>query len=338
MLRTVSAQITINNQRSITAPAGKSLFEALQAQSIPIPSACGGQGVCGLCKVKVLTQPTPTTKAEEKLLGAEEIKNNIRLSCQLALQDNTTISIEIAPELVGAKQYTCRCAQINDLTQDVRQLQLELTEPDYMHYVPGQHIQLLTPPYEKCSERVRRAYSMAGDPADTHLLELIVRRTPGGICSTYLFEYLHRGDTITISGPYGEFRLSNTDADIVFVAGGSGIAPIKCMLHQMKNENIKRKAVLYFGANTIQQLLLAEKMRAFEKELFDFTFVPVVAQPGDNWTGETGLVTEALGRRIKNAADCEAYLCGGPGMIEAAVRVLAGLGMPKDKIYYDKFV
>jgi Na+-transporting NADH:ubiquinone oxidoreductase subunit F len=212
-------------------------------------------------------------------------------------------------------------------------------QPKTIDYVPGQYVQLLTPVYERSSEEVYRAYSISSDPAEKNAIELIIRLVPGGICTTYCFEYLKVGDEVKVNGPYGEFRLSQTDAPIIYIAGGSGMAPIKCILHHMKNTGNKRKATYYFGANKANDLYLGDLMNQFETELADFKFVPVVATPeeGQNWNGEKGLVTEAVQRNVKNAEECEAYLCGSPGMIDAAIAILKKLGVGENRIFYDKF-
>jgi len=208
-----------------------------------------------------------------------------------------------------------------------------------MDYTPGQYVQLSSPAHGECNEQVDRAYSISSDPSDKRAIELIIRRVPGGICTTWCFEYLAVGDSVKFNGPYGEFRLSDTQSPIIFVAGGSGIAPVKSMLHQMKNENIKRSSVFFFGSNTVEEQCLGDLMHQFEQDLEDFRFVPVVAQheTNSNWTGEVGLVTEALERQVEDASNTEAYLCGAPGMIDATITVLKKLGMPEEKIYYDKF-
>ena len=142
-----------------------------------------------------------------------------------------------------------------------------------------------------------------------------------------------------LNGPYGDFKLSDNQCPTIFIAGGSGMAPIKCILHQMENSGSRRSAVYFFGGNQVRDLFLTDQMRAFEKSLADFRFVPVVANPveGEQWDGETGLVTEAVQRNVKNADEAEAYLCGGPGMIDASIEVLKKLGMKENQIFYDKF-
>ena len=330
-------RITINDERELTVQGGKDLLSTLTAEKIFIPSACGGRATCGLCKLKVLEGAGPILPTEEPYLDEEERASNVRLSCQVKVKGNLRISIP--KELFAIREYRARCAQIVDLTHDIKLFRLELVEPATMDYVPGQYVQLLTPEYEKSSEEVYRAYSIASDPAQKNVIELIIRLVPGGICTTYCFEYLKEGDNVKMNGPYGEFHLSDTDAPMVFIAGGSGMAPMRCILHQMKNTNSRRKAVYYFGANKPKEIFMMDEMRQFESELPDFRFVPVISKPdaGEAWDGETGLVTEAVQRGLQNASEYEAYLCGSPGLIDASVEVLVGLGIQETAIFYDKF-
>ncbi len=329
--------ITINEDKELTVEGGRNLLSMLTEEKIFIPSACGGRGTCGLCKVKVLEGGGVLLPTEKPYLEKEEIDSNVRLSCQVKVKQD--LRIEIPSELLSIQEYTCRCAEIRDLTHDMKLFRLELIEPAAIDYVPGQYIQLLTPPYEKSSQEVYRAYSIASDPADKEHIDLIIRLVPGGICTTYCFEYLKEGDEMRINGPYGDFRLSDTEAPVVFIAGGSGMAPIKCILHDMQNTGNQRKATFYFGANVVEELFLSDLMHRFEQELPDFTYVPVVAAPEENekWDGQTGLVTEAVRGGVKNASETEAYLCGSPGMIDAAIEVLHEAGMEDSAIFYDKF-
>jgi Na+-transporting NADH:ubiquinone oxidoreductase subunit F len=330
-------KININDERDLDIQGGKDLLSMLTAEKIFIPSACGGRGTCGLCKLKVLEGAGPLLPTEEPYLDKKERESNIRLSCQVKVRND--LKIEIPKELFAIREYRCKCTEILDLTHDIKQFRLELLEPEKMDYIPGQYVQFLTPVYEKSSEEVYRAYSLSSDPAEKNIIELIIRLVPGGICTTYCFEHLKVGDQIKINGPYGEFRLSNSNAPIVFIAGGSGMAPIKCILHHMKNTGNKRKAIYFFGANKAKELFLTDLMHQFESSLADFQFLPVIAAPDqdETWKGETGLVTESVQRGLKNAAESEAYLCGSPGMIDAAIKVLRQMGMNEDKIFYDKF-
>ena len=330
-------KITLNGKREITAKGGKPLLSVLTEAKIFIPSACGGRGTCGVCKVKVLEGGGPILPTETPLMTQEEIAGNVRLSCQVKVRND--LAIEIPEQLFNVREYSARCAKIEELTYDMRRFRFELTEPKTIDFVAGQYAQLLCPRYKGSSEEVYRAYSIASDPNEKGVVDLIIRKVPGGICTTWCFEHLKEGDPVRMNGPYGEFRLSDTQAPMIFVAGGSGMAPFVSILHAMQNTGSQRKAVYFYGGNTTRDLCLAEQMKAFGAALPNFTFVPVVARPeeGSGWAGETGLVTEAVRRRYKTLSDCEGYLCGSPGMIDAAVKVFVELGMPKDKIYFDKF-
>lgn len=330
-------KITVNDEKELTVEGGKDLLALLTAQKLFIPSACGGRATCGLCKVKVLEGAGPLLPTEEPYLDQTERESNVRLACQVKVRSD--LKIEIPKELFAIQEYTCRCAKIVELTHDMKLFHLELTEPATMDYIPGQYVQLRTPPYGKSRKEVYRAYSIASDPAEKGIIELIIRLVPGGICTTYCFEHLKEGDEMRLNGPYGDFQLSESQAPMVFIAGGSGMAPIKCMLHHMKNTNNARRAEYYFGANAVKELCLIDLMQQFESELADFRFVPVVASTQDSpeWDGETGLVTEAVRRGLTDASQHEAYLCGSPGMIDACVKVLMDLGMPETSIFYDKF-
>lgn len=328
-------EITINSERRFRLRGGVSLLEALGTEKVFIPSACGGRGSCGFCKVTVPEGAGPILPTEEPYLGPEEKGRGVRLSCQVKVRND--LGVEVPQELFAVREYTCRVEEIRELTYDTRQFRLELEEPGTIDYVPGQYVQVLAPAYKGNPEEVYRAYSIASDPVDKGAVELIVRRAPNGICTTYLFDHLKTGDRVKINGPYGDFRLSETDAPIIFIAGGSGMAPIKCMLHHMVNTGCTRPAIYYFGVNEMRDLYFEDEIKKQETALPGFGFVPVVAQPGNGWSGETGLVTEALERNLEDASEYEAYLCGSPGMIDACIKVLSGLGLPEERIYFDKF-
>jgi Na+-transporting NADH:ubiquinone oxidoreductase subunit F len=329
--------IKINEEEAFTVRGGGSLLDTLTQKKIFIPSACGGRGSCGYCKVKVLEGGGPLLPTEEPYLDDKERKEGVRLSCQIKIRED--VHIRIPEELLSIQEYRCVCVDVRELTYDIRQFRFELKEPNRLNFVPGHYVQVFTPAYEGSEEEVYRAYSISSDPADEGFIELIVRLVPNGICTTYLFDHLKVGDPVRINGPYGDFRLSETDTPIVFVAGGSGMAPIKSMLHHMVNIGNSRQATYFFGVNTLRDLFFVEEMKAFEGKLPNFRFVPVLAvpEPSGGWKGETGLVTEALDRSLNTAGSHEAYLCGSPGMIDASIVVLKRHGIPGEHIYYDKF-
>jgi len=328
--------VDINNgTRVITARGGKPLLSTLVEQKLFIPSACGGRGTCGYCKVKVLEGAGPLLPTEEPFLSKEERAAGVRLSCQCKLR--APMKIQIPEELLSVREFTCVVEHIKPLTHDIREFRFKLLDPPEISYIPGQYMQVFTPKYAKSDEEVYRAYSISSDPRDRTAIELVIRLVPGGICTTYCFDYLKPGDTVRLNGPYGEFRLSTTSAPMVMIAGGSGMAPIKCLLHQMQNEGITRHARYFFGANYVRELFYLDELRHFEQVLPNFTFTPVVAKPESEWHGETGWVTEAVDRAYADLSSHEAYLCGSPGMIDAAIKVLTSHGMPEANIFYDKF-
>lgn len=334
-------QIDINEgEKQYTARGGVSLLETLRSEKIFIPSACGGRGTCAYCKVTVLEGGGVLLPTEEPYMDDTERKEGVRLSCQVKVRND--IKVQIPSELLLIKEYECRCIDITDLTYDIKQFTLNMIDPPAIDYTPGQYVQVLSPAYEGSREEVYRAYSISSDPSDRTNIELIVRRVPGGIATTYLFDHLKKDSGVRINGPYGEFYLRDTDAPIVFIAGGSGIAPIKCMLHHMVNTKSKRTAVFFFGVRGDKDLFLTDRMKHFEDQLDDFAFVPVVAQPdeGSKWQGQTGSVVEVAADYIKGMPKphtCEGYLCGSPGLINAAVAMLAELGIPHERHYYDEF-
>jgi Na+-transporting NADH:ubiquinone oxidoreductase subunit F len=330
-------KITINSKKELTVQGGKPLLSLLKEQKIFLPSACGGKGTCGVCKCKVLSGAGVLLPTETPFLDAKEQKENIRLSCQVKVKND--IAIEIPESLFAIRQYQATLIRIEDLTYDMKRFRFELNEPHTLDFTAGQYVQIDCPSYKKGVEEVSRAYSISSDPNDNRFIELIVRRVPNGICTTWMFDYLKIGDRVQMTGPYGEFRLSNTQAPAIFIAGGSGMAPFVSILYAMKKNNSARKADYFFGGNTVADLCLAGQMAGFQKDLAGFRFIPVVArpQPQDNWQGQAGLVTEAVKRGFSDLGGHEGYLCGSPGMIDASIKVLMELKMPQDKIYYDKF-
>lgn len=331
-------QISINGgKRQLEVQGGKPLLTVLREQKIFIPSACGGRGTCGVCKVKVLAGGGAVLPTETPFLSPQEMKDNVRLSCQVKVRND--LAIEIPEHLFNVREYMTRCVAIEPLTYDMRRFRFELVDPPTIDFVPGQYMQLLCPRYKGSDEEVYRAYSIASDPLDNRHVDLIIRRVPNGICTTWCFDYLKEGQPVQMNGPYGEFRLTQTDLPMVFIAGGSGIAPFVSILAQMKHQRINRPTTFFFGGNTTKDLCLLDQMKAYEQALPNFKFVPVVARPeaDSGWRGETGLVTQAVDRAFNDLSGYEGYLCGSPGMIDASIKVLVGKGMSADRIYYDKF-
>ena len=329
--------ITINGERTQKIEGGRTLLASLMEGGVFVPSACGGRGSCGLCKVKVLDGGGPLLPTEAPHLTQGEIKGNVRLSCQLKVRSD--MAIELPEEIFGLREYEAAIERITELNYDTRMLRLKLVEPAEITFRPGQYIQFETPPYGKTPEPVYRAYSVASPASSTDYVELIIRLVPGGICTTYVFEVLEEGAPAKLNGPYGEFYLRESDAEIIFIAGGSGIAPIRSILFQMAEERNPRAATFFYGCNEFRDLYLADEMKAFEERLPSFKYVPAVARPSpeDDWSGETGLVTEVIDRHVQDCSHQEVYLCGSPAMIDAVIKLLRGKGLSDDRAFYDKF-
>lgn len=329
--------ITANKEKEYLVRGGSSLLATLMSQQVFIPSACGGRGSCGLCKVKVVEGAGQLLPTELPWLNDEEREQNVRLSCQLKVKND--MQIEIPEELFSVKQFSARVAQIRDLTHDIKELTLELVEPSSIDFSAGKFIQIQTPPYELTDEPVYRAYSLSSPPSVTDRVEVEIRRVPNGICTTYVHDYLKEGEELIFNGPYGDFYLRETERDVVCIAGGSGMAPIKSILLDMVDRGVDRKVRYFFGAVAKRDLFLLDEMKELEEKLPNFQFIPALSAPlpEDEWEGETGLITEVLDRHLESGENLEAYLCGSPGMIDACVNVLTKNNVPEELIYYDKF-
>ena len=331
--------ISINQDEPLRVQGGASLLTTLNSQKIFLPSACGGRGTCGYCKCKVIDGAGPLLPTEEPMLNQEEIAEQIRLSCQIKVKQN--LHIEIPEELFNIKEFSTEVVLIRDLTYDTKLVRLKLIEPDTISFVPGQYIQLQSQPYEKVKDKVSRAYSIASSRMETGTVDIMVRLIPEGICTTWVHCHLEEGQRVMFTGPMGDFRLHDGEGEIVMVAGGSGMAPMASLLSEIDEKKIDRKITYFFGAVTGRDLFYIDEMRAFEKRIPGFTFVPALSEPReeDAWEGETGLITAPLENHLKKNenSDTQGYLCGSPGMINACVNVFNKYGVTKNRIFYDPF-
>ena len=339
----INCNININdNGKMLTVPGGDTLLSLLIAQKIFLPSACGGKGTCGTCKAKVTSDIGPYLPTEKPLLSTTELQENIRLACQIKVKND--VRIEIPEELFNIKQFKTKVESIKDVTYDIKELKLKLIEPVKITFKAGQYAQFIIPPYNKIKSMNQRAYSMSSKPNDSGMLEFLVRLVPGGIATTYVHSILQENHIFDLIAPIGDFFLNNSDADILCIAGGSGMAPIKSILFDMLDKNmLNRNAWYFFGARQLTDMFYAEMFSDLEKKWENFHFVPALSepQPDDNWQGEVGLVTEVLENYLQNKipqnTEKEAYLCGSPGMIDACIKVLHKYEIPDEKIFYDKF-
>ena len=329
--------IDINKgKKKIDLNGGGSLLSGLAENGIYIPSACGGRGSCAYCKLKVLSGGGAVGPVELPSLSNAEMENNIRLSCQVKVRG--AMSISVPDELFSVRKFRAKVAGKRALTHDIIELKMELVEPREIDFTAGQYVQLESRKY-KGRESVNRAYSISSLPSEKGFVELMIRRVPEGICTTWVFDHLKEGDEISFSGPYGDFRLTDSGAPAVFIAGGSGMAPIWSILRDMKERNDSRKSAYFFGALTSADLFYTEELKKLESETGNFSYIPALSgeKEDSGWTGERGLITDVVKRTLPDLTGYEAYLCGSPGMIDACVKVLTENGIPADRIFYDKF-
>ena len=325
-------RLTINGERVLTVRGGETIHRCLTANRIFIPSACGGKATCGLCKGRVLTDAGPLLPTERPFMSKEELRNNTRLLCQVKVKKDT--AIEIPEEYFLVREFRTVVEAITPLTHDTRLFRFRLADPDTIAFKPGQFVQFRIP-----GAGEERAYSIASSPRDGHAVELIVRLVPGGLATTYLFNRLKVGAPVFLTGPYGDFWLrEDTDAPLVCVAGGSGSAPIRSIITYLRGKGSKRKVVSFYGGRTPRDIYLTEDYAACASGL-DLTHIPAVSEPceGDGWTGERGLITEPMARRLGDLSGWEAYLCGPPAMLFHAKKLLIEKGIDPAKVYFDEF-
>ena len=334
--------ITINGKKTLNVKGGSALLGTLAAEGIFVPSACGGRGSCGACKCKVLTDVGPHLPTEMPYLSPKEIEDNIRLACQVKVRKN--LEIELPEELFSIKKFAASVESIKNLTYDIKEVLFAL-EGQEIEFQAGQYVQIVVPPYGEMTEPAQRAYSMSSAPSDRNHVELLVRLVPGGIATTWVHKQLKVGDKVELVGAFGEFRVRDTPASMICVAGGSGMAPFKSMLHHMKETNAfpEKEIWYFFGARTTKDMFYLDEMAALAADWPRFHFVPALSEPKpeEKWSGEVGLITDVLDRylngKVDRAKGLEGYLCGSPGMINACINVMKKNQMTEDKIYFDKF-
>ena len=370
-------KITINDDpdRSLTVPTGGKLLNTLADYEIYVPSACGGGGSCAQCKVVVKSGGGDILPTERGFMTRKEIRDGVRLSCQVPVKQD--MSIEVPHELFDIRKWECTVRSNNNVATFIKELILELPEGEDVKFKAGGYIQIECPPhnisfkdfdieeeyredwdkydvwqYEShVKEPAMRAYSMANYPAEKGIIMLNVRiatppramKVPPGIMSSYIFN-LKPGDKVTISGPYGEFFINETDSEMVYVGGGAGMAPLRSHIFELlKTQKSDRKISYWYGARSLREVFYAEEFEALAKEFPNFTWNLALSEPmpEDNWTGPTGFIHQVLYdnylKEHEAPEDIEYYMCGPPLMTDAVEKLLDSLGVERDNIYFDDF-
>lgn len=314
---------------------GSTLLAALHDQKIFIPSACGGKGSCGYCKVTVLSGGGPVLPTETSYLTRGEVRSGVRLACQVKVKED--IELSLPEELLSVKEFHARVSKVVMLTHDIREINFELTEPGEISQRPGQYIQIQAPSPDG---PIFRAYSISSADFERNKVQLNVRLVPGGLASTYLHE-LNEGDEVYFTGPYGEFKLSeDPETEIICVGGGCGMAPMANIIESLYARWPDRSCYLFFGCRTTKDVFYYERWQKLAADHPNFKVVYALSDPlppDTPWDGESGFIHLPVDKMLAPGVKRQAFLCGPPPMIDAVTEVLKQKGLAPEDIFYDKF-
>src|SRR3954469_6603399 len=333
----MSFRITIKpSNRTFTAEAGEGVLEAAMRNGITLPYGCRN-GACGACKGKILEGEVDYGQYAAHILADFEKKNGYALFCQAKPLTDLTIEareIGAAGEL-QIKKLPCRVQRIERPSHDVAVLYLSLPANERLQFLAGQYLEIIM------RDGKRRAYSMGNAPEDDAHIELHVRNMANGAFTEYVFGKMKERDILRFEGPLGTFFLrEDSDKPIVFVASGTGFAPIKSIVEHALHIGVKREMVLYWGARTRADLYMFDLPMKWQAEHENFSFVPVLSDspPEDNWAGRTGLVHRAVMEDFPDLSGYQLYACGVPVMVESAHRdFTTQCGLPEEEFFSDSF-
>lgn len=369
-------QINVNGERDLAVPAGGKLLTALSGRKLFLASACGGGGTCGQCRVTVLEGGGALLPTEAAFVTKREAAEGLRLACQVSVGED--MQIVVPEDVFGVNKWECTVRSNDNVATFIKEFVLELPPGEELNFRAGGYIQIECPPHtiaykdfeieeqyrgdwEKfglfdlvsvVDEPVLRAYSMANYPDEKDIVMLNVRvatpppnvpDAPPGKMSSYIFG-LEPGDEVIVSGPYGEFYAKETDAEMVFVGGGAGMAPMRShIFDQLLRIKTNRKISFWYGARSLREAFYVDELNrlAEEHENFEWHLALSDPLPEDNWDGFTGFVHEVLFESyLKDhpaPEDCEYYMCGPPMMNSAVIEMLESLGVEPENIALDDF-
>ncbi|WP_433220878.1 FAD-binding oxidoreductase [Dactylosporangium sp. CS-047395] len=317
----------------IEVPEEQTVLRSAFEQGLMLMHGCK-EGQCAACKSFVLDgDDIELDRYSTFALPDYEREEGFTLLCRAHVYEDVTIELlnfdeEMIRSGLPIQQAVAEVVSITPVTHDLRHLVLRLIEPAEIMFFPGQYMDIAVPGTD-----VTRSFSMANTAGP---LEFVIKVYPGGVFSSFLDGRLAVGDRLELTGPYGVFTLRDApDRDVVLVGGGAGLAPILAVLRSMAERGIRRKGTFYYGARTRADLCFLDEIGALVARLPDFAFVPALSE--DEWDGEVGFVTDVLRRFETDLRNADAYVCGPPPMVEAAMPVLESLGVPAKHIYYDKF-
>jgi Na+-transporting NADH:ubiquinone oxidoreductase subunit F len=372
LLPSGDVHVVVNKEKELVTQPGGKLLGSLADQGIFIPSACGGGGTCGQCRVKVLEGGGDILPTELAHITRRESREGDRLACQVAVKQD--LQVEVPPEVFETKKWVCKVKSNDSVSNFIKELVLELPAGENVDFKAGGYIQIDVPPHElsykdfdipqafrpewdkrnlweltsKVTEPITRAYSMASYPGEKGIIMLNVRiavppvpGAPPGVASSFIFN-LKPGDEVDISGPYGEFFINETEAEMIYLGCGAGMAPLRSHIFELlKGRDSTRRISYYYNAMTLNDCFYLDHFEQLSKEHENFTFNLALDRPQDNWSGPTGFVHQVLhDNYLKDHPapdDIEYYLCGPPMMTQSVVHMLDNLGVERDNINYDDF-
>ena len=318
----------------------QTILRAAAEQGVMLMHGCK-EGQCASCKSFILDgEDVEHDRYSTFALPDFEKEEGYTLLCRAHAYEDLTIELlnydeEMIRSGLPIQEVRAEVVANDHVTHDMRHLVIRLVEPPTLKFFPGQYVDFSIP-----GSAETRSFSMANTPSgDNGLLEFVIKIYPDGLFSGYLDTEVAVGDQVDVTGPFGVFTLrDNPDADLVFVGGGAGMAPILSLLRSMAERGIHRRPTFYYGARRRRDLCFADELAALGETLPNLRFVPALSEPdGEDWDGETGLITEVLRRRETDLSGADAYVCGPPPMVEAAVELLPALGVADKRIFYDKF-
>jgi CDP-4-dehydro-6-deoxyglucose reductase len=331
-------QITIEpSGHRFTAEAGETLLAAALREGFSLPYGCRN-GACGSCKGRVLAGEFDHGNAQITALKPEEREAGKALFCCVHPQGDMVIEVrEIgAARDIQIKTLPCRVHKLERLAHDVMRMQLKLPANERLQFLAGQFIDILL------KDGRRRSYSLANAPHDDAFLELHLRHAPGGRFTDHVFGAMKEKDILRLEGPLGSFFIrEETDKPLLFVAGGTGFAPIKSMIEHAIASNLQRQMVLYWGVRSLRDLYLADLPARWQHEQPNISFIPVLSEPmaEEGWPGRTGYVHQAVLDDFEDLSGWEVYVCGAPAMVEAAREGFTRLrGLPEAAFFADAFI
>ncbi|OFC70751.1 NADH:ubiquinone reductase (Na(+)-transporting) subunit F [Alteromonas confluentis] len=372
----VTIMINDDPEKAITTQPGGKLLGALAEAGIFVSSACGGGGSCGQCRVDIKEGGGEILPTELDHITKREAREGCRLSCQVAIKQD--MKIELEEEIFGVKKWDCEVISNDNKATFIKELKLKIPNGESVPFRAGGYIQIEAPAHHvkykdydipeeyradwerfgffdiesKVDDETIRAYSMANYPEEEGIIMLNVRiatpppnnlSLPAGKMSSYIWS-LKEGDKATISGPFGEFFAKETDAEMVFIGGGAGMAPMRShIFDQLRRLKSTRKISFWYGARSLREMFYVEDFDELAKENdnFDWHVALSDAQPEDNWTGATGFIHNVLLENyLKDhpaPEDCEFYMCGPPVMNAAVINMLKDLGVEDENIMLDDF-